>query len=311
MPSYDGKIKLAFCKRLGQEWQDLADYFDIPIDDRAAFRLGHEPREVWEWLDRRTRLDELAGALRDPLVNRGELVDQVLEAQPVSVPTTPSVWTGSPFPGLRRFNPEDAPIFCGRHRETNDLVRKLADPRNRFVVVVGASGSGKSSLVAAGLIPRLQADALPSGKDWPWLEFTPGGAEGDPYPILTARLEPRLKGCRSSEIIKRLRAEQGYGPIELAEQILADRPAQAELLLFVDQFEELFTLTRDALRQPFVQSSRSSSCSPRPRGRRGCGSWRPCAPTSFTVAWTVPDSTGCCATAPTRWDRRDPAHFTR
>ncbi|HRD67024.1 MAG TPA: SUMF1/EgtB/PvdO family nonheme iron enzyme [Candidatus Competibacter sp.] len=265
MPSYDGKIKLAFCKRLGQEWQDLADYFDIPIDDRAAFRLGDEPREVWEWLDRRTRLDELAGALRDPLVNRGELVDQVLEAQPVSVPTTPSVWTGSPFPGLRRFNPEDAPIFCGRHRETNDLVRKLADPRNRFVVVVGASGSGKSSLVAAGLIPRLQADALPSGKDWPWLEFTPGGAEGDPYPILTARLEPRLKGCRSSEIIKRLRAEQGYGPIELAEQILADRPAQAELLLFVDQFEELFTLTRDALRQPFVQLLTTTARSSRVR----------------------------------------------
>ena len=265
MPTYDGKTKLALCKRLGQGWQDLADYFDIPTSDRATFRSGDEPREVWQWLERRQRLNELPDALRDPYVNRQDLVDQVLEPPPVFVSAKPSVGTGSPFPGLRRFNRDDEPFFFGRHRETNELVRKLADPQNRFVVVLGASGSGKSSLVAAGLIPRLEANALPGSKDWRWLELTPGGAEGDPYPMLTARLEPWLKGCRSSEIIKRLRAEQGYGLIELAEQILADRPAQAELLLFVDQFEELFTLTRDALRQPFVQLLTTTARSSRVR----------------------------------------------
>ena len=262
---YDGKTKLTFCKQLGQEWRDLADYFDIPISDRAAFRLGDEPREVWEWLERRTRLGELTGALRDPLVNRKELIDQVLEPPPVSVPEKLLVWPGSPFPGLRRFNPEDAPIFFGRHREINELLHKLTDPKNRFIAVLGASGSGKSSLVAAGLIPRLQTDAIAGSKDWRLLEFTPGGAEGDPYPILTARLEPWLKGCRSSEIIKRLRAEQGYGLIELAEQVLADRPAHAELLLFVDQFEELFTLTQDALRQPFIRLLTTTARSSRVR----------------------------------------------
>ena len=99
MSTYDGKIKLAFCKRLGRDWQDLADYFDIPISDRAAFQSGNESREVWEWLEQRNRLGELAGALRDPWVKREELVDQVLEPPPVSVPTQPSIWTGSPFPG--------------------------------------------------------------------------------------------------------------------------------------------------------------------------------------------------------------------
>ncbi len=265
MPTYDGKTKLAFCKRLSRDWQDLADYFDIPISDRAAFQSGNEAREVWEWLERRIRLGELAAVLCDPYVNRKDLVDQVLEPPPVSIPTKPPLWTGSPFPGLRRFNPEDEPIFCGRHRETHELIRKLADPRNRFIAVLGASGSGKSSLVAAGLIPQLQANAIAGSQDWPWLEFTPGGAEGDPYPILTARLEPWLKGCRSSEIIKRLRAEQGYGLIELAEQILTGHPAQAGLLLFVDQFEELFTLTRDALRQPFVQLLTTTARSSRVR----------------------------------------------
>jgi hypothetical protein len=265
MSTYDGKTKLAFCKRLGRDWQDLADYFDIPISDRATFRSGNEAREVWEWLERRIRLGELAAALCDPQVNRKDLVDQVLEPPPVSVLTKPSVWTGSPFPGLRRFNPEDAPIFFGRHREINELIRKLADSKNRFVVVLGASGSGKSSLVAAGLIPRLRANAIAGSQDWPWLEFTPGGAEGDPYPILTARLEPLLQsqGWRGPEILKTLRAEHGYGLSELAEQILANRPAQAELLLFVDQFEELFTLTRDALRQPFVQLLTTTARAPR------------------------------------------------
>ena len=133
--------------------------------------------------------------------------------------------------------------------------------------MLGASGSGKSSLVAAGLIPQLQANAIAGSQDWPWLEFTPGGAEGDPYPILAARLEPLLQsqGWRGPEILKTLRAEHGYGLSELAEQVLANRPSQTELLLFVDQFEELFTLTREALRQPFVQLLTTTARSSRVR----------------------------------------------
>ena len=72
----------------------------------------------------------------------------------------------------------------------------------------------------------------------------------------------RLTGPK---FVKTLRAEQGYGLIKLAEQVLADLPAQAELLLFVDQFEELFTLTRDALRQPFVQLLTTTARSARVR----------------------------------------------
>src|SRR4051812_23972335 len=61
------------------------------------------------------------------------------------------LWRGSPFPGLRSFTPADAPIFFGRGRETDRLVERIR--ANRLVAVVGASGSGKSSLVGAGLIP--------------------------------------------------------------------------------------------------------------------------------------------------------------
>ena len=266
MPPYDGKTKLAFCRRLSHQWKELADYFDVEISEQDRFRQGDEPREVWQWLERRQRLNELPDALR--YIDREDLVVQVLEPPPLpAAPPSQPIWPGSPFPGLRRFNPEDAPIFFGRFREIKGLVRKLADPTNRFIAVLGASGSGKSSLVAAGLIPQLQANAIAGSQDWPWLEFTPGGAEGDPYPILTARLEPLLQsqGWRGPEILKTLRAEHGYGLSELAEQVLANRPSQTELLLFVDQFEELFTLTREALRQPFVQLLTTTARSSRVR----------------------------------------------
>lgn len=266
MLALSGKAILQLRKRLGEDWPDLALYFDISRERCKGFTPGREFDGIVAWLKEQERLGELPAALA--ALDRDDLIP-LLEATPSpgSRTSAPTTWPGSPFPGLRRFNPEDAPIFFGRYRETKGLLRKLTDPTNRFIAVLGASGSGKSSLVAAGLIPQLQANAIAGGKDWPWLEFTPGGAEGDPYPILTARLEPLLQsqGWRGPEILKTLRAEQGYGLIELAEKVLAHRPAQAELLLFVDQFEELFTLTREALRQPFVQLLTTTARSSRVR----------------------------------------------
>ncbi len=84
---------------------------------------------------------------------------------PASTAPEPPLWDGSPFPGLRAFGAKDAPIFFGRGRETDGLVARLAKGE-RFTVVVGASGSGKSSLVAAGLLPRLADNAIPGSRDW-------------------------------------------------------------------------------------------------------------------------------------------------
>jgi hypothetical protein len=65
-------------------------------------------------------------------------------------------WPGSPYPGLRAFTPEEEEIFFGRGNEVDKLLQLLRDPKYRFLAVVGASGTGKSSLVRAGLSPRLQ-----------------------------------------------------------------------------------------------------------------------------------------------------------
>ncbi len=78
----------------------------------------------------------------------------------------------APYRGLLPFEAEHARFFFGRDADIARLVEKLA--QNPFVAVVGASGSGKSSLVKAGLLPRLKANVLPDSARWHVLTLTPG-----------------------------------------------------------------------------------------------------------------------------------------
>lgn len=103
-------------------------------------------------------------------------------------------WKGSPFPGLRAFHEQDAPIFFGRNKETYELLEQLS--KQRFVAVIGASGAGKSSIVRAGLVPLLKQDGILLSDDpsavaeddsstqwkvesgnWIYLTMTPGQSE--------------------------------------------------------------------------------------------------------------------------------------
>ncbi|MGH9607743.1 MAG: SUMF1/EgtB/PvdO family nonheme iron enzyme [Terracidiphilus sp.] len=185
------------------------------------------------------------------------LVEELLKAPappPMLSPSPPpELWHGSPFPGLRAFAEKDAPIFFGRDRETDELVKRIN--RDRFVTVVGASGAGKSSLVWAGLIPSLKGNAIrsedSSSADWLWLRMTPGGVGDNPFMALALELKPHLPGFEARDIAAKLAAE----PAALAQlilQILSGRPDWAELLLFIDQLEELVTLVRADYRAPFA-----------------------------------------------------------
>ncbi len=73
---FSGQTKFDFCKRLLQEWEDLADVLEIPIADRRHFCQGHECRRLWEWLEVRERLEDLPEALQ--LIKRDDLA-QLLE----------------------------------------------------------------------------------------------------------------------------------------------------------------------------------------------------------------------------------------
>lgn len=79
----------------------------------------------------------------------------------------------SPFPGLRPFSHDEANMFFGRDRQINEIVSRLE--RNKIVTVLGSSGSGKSSLVKAGVIPRLRQYGIKqAGHFWMPVVFTPG-----------------------------------------------------------------------------------------------------------------------------------------
>src|SRR5258708_28667633 len=80
----------------------------------------------------------------------------------------------NPFPGLRPFTTEEDYLFFGREEQTNELLGLLRE--HRFLAVVGTSGSGKSSLVRAGLLPALHGGTMAqAGSSWEGLLLRPGG----------------------------------------------------------------------------------------------------------------------------------------
>ncbi|HEY7493792.1 MAG TPA: hypothetical protein VIH59_22130, partial [Candidatus Tectomicrobia bacterium] len=243
---FTGRQKLTFARRLGNNWQDLADYFAIPAGQRHSFVKGREPQGVWEWLEARQRLPELIEALT--YIERADIVVEVLTPPAASAPAPRGTWQGSPFPGLRHFTPEDAAVFFGRRQETAELLARVQ--QERFVAVVSASGAGKSSLVAAGVLPRLHE--IPGGQYWQWVRLTPGDPGDDPFVALAVKLAPSLErhGLTGRDIASKLRASGDLAA--LAELFLTGRPAAAELLLFIDQFEELFTLTAPEHHRRFI-----------------------------------------------------------
>lgn len=167
------------------------------------------------------RLDELASRLRTDDIDRAALdeLERLCEAvielsftQFARGAKPPRYARECPFPGLRAFTSEQRRYFCGRQPLVNTLVEHLH--RQSFVCVLGSSGSGKSSLVAAGVIPALA-------------EKQRG--------LVVARMTP------GSDPPGNLREARGR---------LGDAP---ETLLFIDQFEELFTLCVDkAARKQFL-----------------------------------------------------------
>ena len=157
--------------------------------------------------------------------------------------TTPEPsWSGDPYPGLRSFEPEEAPIFFGRSDETAELVRWVVEEGRRFVAVVGVSGSGKSSLVKAGLGPKLP--------EWPSAIVRLTDAGGDPLRALAIRLEPLLLPSRRAAF----RSDPAKGLVEpgWVEEVLSEKPASSCLLIVIDQFEELHAAVPENLRAGFV-----------------------------------------------------------
>lgn len=155
----------------------------------------------------------------------------------------------NPYRGLAAFGANDAALFFGRQRVIDRIVARLGGkgPRSRFVAIVGPSGSGKSSVVNAGLRPALTRNAIPSSSEWFVTSMTPGThpfealesallrVAVDPPPGLFDQLHDGESGLRRAA--RRVLPEDG-----------------SQLLIIIDQFEELFTRADPAVADRFLDS---------------------------------------------------------
>lgn len=144
-----------------------------------------------------------------------------------------------PYRGLQTFEEEHAGFFFGREGEVQRLVERLK--RTRFLAVLGPSGSGKSSLVRAGLVPALRAGALPGSESWTISLFTPGASPLTALAANVVRLDP---DASIGKVLDQLSAEDRALHL-LTSSMLASRPAGERVVWVVDQLEEVFTLCRD------------------------------------------------------------------
>ena len=189
----------------------------------------------------RSDLTEVEAELTGKVIDLQHVREQARE---LSGPVTPARVAAEgicPFKGLASFEPVDADYFFGRERLVAELVARLVGAR--FLGIVGPSGSGKSSVLRAGLLPALAGGVLPGSEGWRRLLLRPGE--------------------RPLDELRRVLVSGAKDPLAEALDAL---PGNARLLLAVDQFEELFTACRsDADRTAFADTLVRAAADPEGR----------------------------------------------
>jgi WD40 repeat protein/DNA-binding SARP family transcriptional activator len=169
----------------------------------------------------------------------------------------------NPYKGLRAFLEADAADFFGREAVTERLLQRLEEDHAsaRFLAVVGPSGSGKSSVVRAGLVPALRRGALPGSERWYVIDLLPGA-----HPL--RELESALLGVAVEpppSLLDDLESDT-LGLFHAADRVLPD--PDAELVIVLDQLEELFTLVEsEDERRHVLESIRAAADEPGSRMR--------------------------------------------
>jgi WD40 repeat protein/class 3 adenylate cyclase len=157
----------------------------------------------------------------------------------------------NPYRGLAAFGEADAPFFFGREAFTEELYGTVTS-RPMTAVIVASSGAGKSSAVAAGLLPRLRSEG-----NWLILQFRPGS---QPFlmlatiliPVLEPDLDEMDRLIATQKMASALRNRE-VSLLQIVDRALHKGDAEARLLLIADQFEELYTLCPDPeVRQAFL-----------------------------------------------------------
>jgi len=186
----------------------------------GLYRSGRHAEALRTYEAFRTKLADEMGLDPSPPLQR--LQERILLHDPGLVPIetrrAEPATARNPYKGLRPFGEQDAGDFFGRTSLAEHVLGALGGG-SRLVVLVGPSGSGKSSVVAAGVIPRLRDGALGGADRWEIAAFVPG-----PHP--REELETALSRARDDRL----------------------------LLLVIDQFEETFTLAAETERERFLRA---------------------------------------------------------
>ncbi|NWF70481.1 MAG: protein kinase [Chloroflexi bacterium] len=149
----------------------------------------------------------------------------------------------NPYKGLRAFEEADADDFFGREALTQRLLKHFETEDGRFLAVIGPSGSGKSSVVKAGVLPALRRGAVRGSNDWFVVEMTPGAQPLQELADALLRV-----AVRPPENLMAALGQSEQGLNRVVQLILppsANTHADSELVLVIDQFEEVFTQLED------------------------------------------------------------------
>jgi WD40 repeat protein/DNA-binding SARP family transcriptional activator len=197
----------------------------------ASRRIGEaSERAVEARVDLRDVQRQIAGGVLELQRLRAEPALKSVDADEPLFPEAPRSTEACPYKGLARFEASDVVYFFGREQLAAELVARVVGAS--VLAVIGPSGSGKSSLVRAGLLPALRDGLVPGADRWAQVIMTPG-----PHP--------------GRELVRRLvgRETDGVDAGSLSDAVdgaCAGLPTGGGLVLFVDQFEEVFTACRDA-----------------------------------------------------------------
>lgn len=202
--------------------------------------------ETKEYIDAReeryqTAVQEIMRARRSIVLTEDNFRGPKIVAPSVEPPR-------NPYKGLRAFRSKDTRDFFGRDQLVDQMVKVvrgllIAEQSGkscaRLLTVIGPSGSGKSSTIMAGLLPKLQQGALPDSQKWAYLEpIVPGQ---HPIEALALTLKPHFLQMGFKTLREDLEDDATRGLHLLATQLI--KGSETRVVLMIDQFEELFTQT--------------------------------------------------------------------
>ncbi|HEX9924605.1 MAG TPA: protein kinase [Anaerolineae bacterium] len=214
--------------------------------------------QIYHKLNVRSRVQAIVRARELDLIVDGRAADGATVSRISALPEPEN-----PYKGLQAFQIADERDFFGREKSTQKLLSRLGQDGDfsRFLAVVGPSGSGKSSLVRAGLIPALWRGDLPGSERWYITDFIPGAHPLDELEVALIQVAAN----RPENLAEQL-ARDERGLVRAAQIILPDD--DSELVIVIDQFEEVFTLVEhEADRTHFLDLLQHAVTTPRSRVR--------------------------------------------